>query len=139
MTFAEKIKKERKKLQMTQADFAKHIGVSYRMLQNYELGKNHPRTRDVYQKIATALNVDVNYLLTEDEDFVLRIGEEYSPRGKKGAERVLADVNALFAGGEMADEDIDTFMQAVQQAYWEVKKINKEKYTPKKYRKEDNE
>ena len=51
---------------------------------------------------------------------------------------VLADVNALFAGGEMADEDLDVFMQAVQQAYWEVKKINKEKYTPKKHRKENN-
>lgn len=139
MTFADKIKKERAKLQMTQADFAKHIGVSYRMLQNYELGKNHPRTREVYQKIATALNLDINYLLTENEDFVLSIGEEYGSRGKKGAERVLADVNALFAGGEMAEEDLDVFMQAVQQAYWEVKKINKEKYTPKKHRKEDND
>lgn len=138
MTFAEKIKNERKKLQMTQADFAKHIGVSCRMLQNYELGKNHPRTREVYQKIATALNIDVNYLLTENEEFVLRIGEEYGSRSKKGAERVLADVNALFAGGEMAEEDMDIFMQAVQEAYWKVKKINKEKYSPKKYHKDDS-
>lgn len=137
MTFAEKIKNERTKLHMTQADFAKHIGVSYRMLQNYESGKNRPRTREVYQKIADALGLNVNYLLTENEEFVLNIGAEYGSRGKKGAERVLADVNALFSGGEMADEDLDVFMQAVQQAYWEVKKINKEKYTPKKYRKDD--
>lgn len=137
MTFAEKIKNERTKLHMTQADFAKHIGVSYRMLQNYESGKNRPRTREVYQKIADALGLNVNYLLTENEEFVLNIGAEYGSRSKKGAERVLADVNALFSGGEMADEDLDVFMQAVQQAYWEVKKINKEKYTPKKYRKDD--
>ncbi len=139
MTFADKLKKERTKLQMTQSDFARHIGISYRMLQNYELGKNHPRTREVYQKIANALGLDVNYLLTENEEFVLDIGSEYGSRGAKGAERVLADVNALFAGGEMADEDLDVFMQAVQEAYWKVKKINKEKYTPKKYHKENND
>ena len=56
-----------------------------------------------------------------------------------GRDSVNAEVPASLAGGEMADEDLDTFMQAVQQAYWEVKKINREKYTPKKYRKEDND
>jgi len=139
MTFADKIKKERAKLQMTQADFAKHIGVSHRSLQNYELGINHPRSREAYQKIATALGLDVNYLLTENEEFVLGIAEQYGSRGAQGATKVLSDVKALFAGGEMAEEDMDVFMKAVQDAYWEVKKINKEKYTPKKYRKEDND
>ena len=139
MAFADIMKKERAKLQMTQADFAKYIGVSHRSLQNYELGLNHPRSRDAYQKIADALNLDVNYLLTENEEFILGIGAEFGPRGAKGAERVLADVNALFAGGEMAEEDLDVFMQAVQDAYWKVKKINIEKYTPKKYQKKDND
>ena len=139
MTFADKIKKERAKLQMTQADFAKHIGVSHRSLQNYELGINHPRSREAYQKIATALGLDVNYLLTENEEFVLGIAEQYGSRSAQGATKVLSDVKALFAGGEMAEEDMDVFMKAVQDAYWEVKKINKEKYTPKKYRKEDND
>ena len=139
MTFADKIKKERAKLQMTQADFAKHIGVSHRSLQNYELGINHPRSREAYQKIATALGLDVNYLLTENEEFVLGIAEQYGSRGAQGATKVLSDVKALFAGGEMAEEDMDVFMKAVQDAYWEVKKINKEKYTPKKYHKEDND
>lgn len=139
MTFADKIKKERAKLQMTQADFAKHIGVSHRSLQNYELGINHPRSREAYQKIATALGLDVNYLLTENEEFVLGIAEQYGSRGAQGATKVLSDVKALFAGGEMAEEDMDVFMKAVQDAYWEVKKINKEKYTPKKYQKKDND
>ena len=139
MAFADIMKKERAKLQMTQADFAKYIGVSHRSLQNYELGLNHPRSRDAYQKIADALNLDVNYLLTENEEFILGIGAECGPRGAKGAERVLADVTALFAGVEMEEEDLDVFMQAVQDAYWKVKKINKEKYTPKKYQKKDND
>ena len=139
MTFADKLKKERAKLQMNQVEFADHIGISYRMLQNYELGKNHPRTRDVYQKIATALGLDVNYLLTENEEFVMGIAEQYGARGAQGATKVLSDVKALFAGGEMAEEDMDVFMKAVQDAYWEVKKINKEKYNPKKNQKKDND
>ena len=140
MAFADIMKKERAKLQMTQADLCKiYRGFLIVVLQNYELGLNHPRSRDAYQKIADALNLDVNYLLTENEEFILGIGAEFGPRGAKGAERVLADVNALFAGGEMAEEDLDVFMQAVQDAYWKVKKINKEKYTPKKYQKKDND
>ena len=139
MAFADIMKKERAKLQMTQADFAKYIGVSHRSLQNYELGINHPRSREAYQKIADALGLDVNYLLTENEEFVLGIAEQYGSRGAQGATKVLSDVKALFAGGEMAEEDMDVFMKAVQDAYWEVKKINKEKYTPKKYQKKDND
>ena len=67
------------------------------------------------------------------------IAEQYGTRGAQGANRVLSDEKALFAGGEMAEEDMDVFMKAVQDAYWEVKKINKEKYTPKKYQKKDND
>ena len=139
MTFGEKIHLERTKRGMNQKEFGQLIGVSTRIVSLYETNKSYPRTREDYTRIATALNLNVNYLLTESEEFVMDIGAEYGPRGAKGAERVLADVNALFAGGEMADEDLDVFMQAVQQAYWEVKKINKEKYTPKKHRKENND
>ena len=47
--------------------------------------------------------------------------------------------DALDQHAESDTEDMDVFMKAVQDAYWEVKKINKEKYTPKKYRKDDND
>lgn len=35
----------------------------------------------------------------------------------------------------MAEEDMDALMLAVQEAYVEAKKKNREKFTPKKYRK----
>ena len=139
MTFGEKIHVERTKRGMNQKEFGQLIGVSTRIVSLYETNKSYPRTREDYARIATTLNLDVNYLLTENEEFVMGVGAEYGPQGAKGAERVLADVNALFAGGEMADEDLDTFMEAVQKAYWEVKKINKEKYSSKKNTKENND
>ena len=46
----------------------------------------------------------------------------------------MAEVTGLFAGGELADEDLDEMMKGIQEAYWIAKEKNK-KYTPKKYRK----
>jgi thioredoxin reductase len=49
---------------------------------------------------------------------------------------LLAEVTGLFAGGEMADEDMREMVDAIQEAYLIAKKNNK-KYTPKKYRKDE--
>lgn len=57
---------------------------------------------------------------------MISANEKYGPRGKKGAETVLTEVRSLFAGGEMSEEDMDTFMQAIQDAYWKVKAENRE-------------
>ena len=56
-------------------------------------------------------------------------------KGAKDAEELVAGVSALFAGGELSENDKDAVMSALQDAYWMAKERNKEKYTPKKYRK----
>lgn len=134
MTFGEKIKAERKKLGLTQIELGERIGVTNRVITSYENGKSFPRTREAYKKIADALNVNVNYLLSDDDAFVMEAEEQFGYRGKKGAEKLLAEVTGLFAGGEMAEEDMDELMLGIQEAYVEAKKRNK-KYTPKKYQK----
>ena len=45
------------------------------------------------------------------------------------------EVSGLFAGGNIADEDLDVMMKALQDAYWIAKEKNK-KFTPKKYRRD---
>ena len=134
MTFGEKIKAERKKLGLTQIELGERIGVTNRVITSYENGKSYPRTREAYKKIADALGVNVNYLLSDDDAFVMEAKEQFGYRGKKGAEKLLAEVTGLFAGGEMAEEDMDELMLGIQEAYVEAKKRNK-KYTPKKYQK----
>ena len=131
MTFGEKIKAERKKLGLTQIELGERIGVTNRVITSYENGKSFPRTREAYKKIADALNVNVNYLLSDDDAFVMEAEEQFGYRGKKGAEKLLAEVTGLFAGGEMAEEDMDELMLGIQEAYVKAKKRNK-KYTPKK-------
>ena len=63
---------------------------------------------------------------------------ELRPAGAKGAKQAQAlvdEVSGLFAGGNIADEDLDVMMKALQDAYWIAKEKNK-KFTPKKYRKD---
>lgn len=134
MKLSEKIRKLRTEKGVTQTQLAEAIGVSMRMVQEYETNGRYPRNRETYKRMADYFGVDLNYLLTEEEEFTAAAAEKYGYRGAKQAEQVLEQVRGLFAGGEMEDEDKDIMMKAIQDAYWESKEINK-KYTPKKHRK----
>ena len=139
MTFGEKIKAQRKKLHMTQDDLARAAGVSRRTVTSWETDQTLPRTRKVYDKLARILNVPVSYLLNDDEAFIADTRERFGYPEKKDAEKLSRELSALFSGGDMAEEDMDALMFAVQQAYVDAKRKNKEKYTPKKYRKNAGE
>ena len=132
MTFGEKVKRARRNLNLSQEELAAKVSVSRRTVTAWETDKALPRTRKVYETLADVLNVTTSYLINEDEAFVIDAGEQFGYRGKKGAERLMNEITGLFAGGEMAEEDMDALMFAVQQAYVDAKRENK-KYTPKKY------
>lgn len=115
---------------------AKKIGVTRRVISSYENDSSRPRGTERYKKLAEALGVNINYLLSEDEAFIADVEDNYGHRGAKQAKELLAEVTGLFAGGEMADEDMREMVDAIQEAYLIAKKNNK-KYTPKKYRKDE--
>lgn len=138
MTFGEKVKTQRKNLELTQDALAERVGVTRRVITSYENDRSRPRGTAAYQRLADALEVNINYLLSEDEAFIADAEEQFGYRGKKGAEKLLGEVTGLFAGGEMAEEDMDELMLAIQEAYIDAKKRNK-KYTPKKYRKTETD
>ena len=132
MKFSDKVRELRVKAGMTQQDFASAIGVSLRTVTNYETGDRYPKKREMYAKMAEVLGTDINYLLTENEEFIAKASDLYGDRGAKQAQEILSQVNGLFAGGEMAEEDMDEMMLAIQEAYWLAKKKNR-KYMPKKF------
>ena len=136
MTFGEKVKNERNRLGLNQDELAKKIGVTRRVISSYENDSSRPRGTERYKKLAEALGVNINYLLSEDEAFIADVEDNYGHRGAKQAKELLAEVTGLFAGGEMADEDMREMYDAIQEAYLIAKKNNK-KYTPKKYRKDE--
>ena len=134
MTFAEKFKKERVKKELTQQQVADSLGITRKMITLYEKGTSLPRTREAYKKIADFFCVDLNYLLTEDENFVVLATEKYGARGKKQAQDLVDGISGLFAGGTLSEQDKDAVMKALQDIYWDSKARNVEKYTPKKYK-----
>lgn len=136
MTFGEKVNNERNRLGLNQDELAKKIGVTRRVISSYENDSSRPRGTERYKKLAEALGVNINYLLSEDEAFIADVEDNYGHRGAKQAKELLAEVTGLFAGGEMADEDMREMVDAIQEAYLIAKKNNK-KYTPKKYRKDE--
>ena len=136
MTFGEKVKNERNRLGLNQDELAKKIGVTRRVISSYENDSSRPRGTERYKKLAEALGVNINYLLSDDEAFIADVEDNYGHRGAKQAKELLAEVTGLFAGGEMADEDMREMVDAIQEAYLIAKKNNK-KYTPKKYRKDE--
>ena len=134
MTFAEKFRDQRKKKGLTQQQAADGIGVNRRMITRYEHGTSFPRTRADYKKIADFFGVDVNYMMTDSEEFAARAGEQYGSRGMQQARELISGVSGLFAGGSLSEQDKDAVMKALQDIYWESKARNAEKYTPAKYK-----
>ena len=121
MKFGEKVRAARLAAKYSQRQLADMTGIALRTIQNYESGERLPKQKENYQLLATALNVDV------------KATEKYGARGNAQAERLVKEVSGLYAGGELAEEDMDAMMKAIQEAYWIAKEKNR-KYVPKKYR-----
>ena len=135
MNFSEKIKNARLAKGLSQNELAKETGISYRTVQNYEMGVRLPKKRETYTKLAAALGISEEVLLDDNASFVIRANEQYGNRAAKQAWDMVADIGSMWAGGEMEEEDMDSIMRALQDAYWEAKKNNR-KYVNRRYRKE---
>ena len=132
MTFGEKIRNLRKSKNMNQTQLANSIGVSLRTIRGWEAEGRYPKQHDLYQKLADTLGCDVSYLMTEEESFITEAAEQYGSRGARQAQQILERAAAMFAGGELTDEDKTAFMDEIQTLYLDSKKRAK-KFTPKKY------
>lgn len=136
MTFGEKIKTLRKSKGMSQSDLANAIGVTHRTIRGWEAEGRYPKQHDLYQKMADVFQCDVSYLMSENEAFITEASEQFGNRGAKQAQQILEQAAAMFAGGELTDEDKTAFMDEIQSLYLDSKKRAK-KFTPKKYLKEE--
>lgn len=109
MNFGEKLKDLRTQKGWSQEELAKQMGVTRRTIGGYEAGTTYPRTRDMYAKLAELLETDVNYLMTENEEFMTEVGSFYGRRGQAQASEILSQTRELFAGGSLSEEDQKAF------------------------------
>lgn len=136
MNFAEKVKQLRTARGWSQEELGQKLGKSKRTIISYEKGDSYPRTREVYAKLAEILEVDVNYLLTEEAEFLTDVGEAYGRRGQLQAESILSQTRELFAGGALSERDEIAFLTEMQKIFLDSKQTARAKFTPKKYRKD---
>ncbi len=138
MEFGDRLQKARRDAGMTQAKLAKTVGVSTRSIQAYELNRSVPRSYEMYLKLANALSVTPEYLSAigekeiDTESFLETAQAKYGKHGKAQAKAILEQASALFAGGELTEEDELIFMHEMQELYFQAK-VAAKKYTPKKY------
>ncbi|MBR2474703.1 MAG: helix-turn-helix transcriptional regulator [Clostridia bacterium] len=134
MEFKDRLKARRHMLGISQEELAKKSGVTGRTIQNYELGTRKPQNIETAQKLALALDTTVEYLLGNDGLLVAEAYERGGARSARDINALVSEISGLFAGGEIAEDEKDGIMAALNQAYWMAKEKNK-KYTPSKYKK----
>ncbi|MDR1605305.1 MAG: helix-turn-helix domain-containing protein [Gracilibacteraceae bacterium] len=142
-SFAEKVKLSRELIGMSQKEVAEKISVSIKSISAYERGLSEPRGTTLH-KLARALNISVDYLMNDDvtdprqgiekDPYVEQTREMYGNRAAREAEKLLEGNLALFAGGQLDQEELDSFFEAVTEAYWAAKREAKKTYGRKKPR-----
>ena len=124
--FSEKVKEARNELGLSQTQLGEAAGVSLRTILSYEKGEKFPRPATML-KLAKALKVSVKFLSDvecmnpvediEKDGYIEEARERYGAKGARDVEQLLADNAALFAGGELSQDQKDAFFEAVMKAY----------------------
>ena len=120
---------------------AKDTGVTTATLTSWKQGKYTPKPEKM-QKIADYFGVSLSYLMTGKED-PSKKEPQLKPKDERDIKNILANTEQLlkqdglmFDGDPASPEAIESILSAMQIGMEMAKKKNKEKYTPKKYKKD---
>ena len=105
-----------------------------------KLGKSNPNQKTL-QKMSDYFGVSVGYLMYGEDESEKELS--LKPKDQKDINEILANTEQLlkqdglmFDGDPASPEAIDSILSAMQVGMEMAKKKNKEKYTPKKYKKD---
>lgn len=139
MTFSDKIKRSREVAGLTQEELAALVGVSRRTITAYEC-TNAVARRSTVTKLAGALKVSVRFLTDdactdpladiEKDAHVEEARRLYGSAGARDVDALLNENAALFAGGELSQEEKDAFFEAIMRAYVACKDEARRKFGP---------
>ena len=120
---------------------AKETGVTQSTLSDWKRGRSTPKSENM-KKLADYFGVSIDYLMTGKEDLQEK-EPQLKPKDERGIKTILANTEQLlkqdglmFDGDPASPEAIESILSAMQIGMEMAKKKNKEKYTPKKYKKE---
>ena len=143
MNIGHRIKSLSKYQGLTQKELAEKVHKSPQVISNWERGYTPNITNEDIVNLATALNVKVSDIVSSSNDDTRADLPPLTPRDErdiaKDLEKMLAelDTSAAFGGNLTPDgEDLELLKSSLTQAMTLAKRVAKQKFTPKKYRKE---
>lgn len=113
MLFGDQLKVLRQRAGLSQKELAGKAGLSVRSIQNYESNSRHPKDVAILNRLAGGLGAGVSELMPSG-DYTLR-----------GVDTLVSELQALFAGGELGDEDKEAVFRAISDAYLDAKEKNR--------------
>ena len=117
MTFAEKIHTLRISKKLSQTDLAKKLNVSRRTVYSWENEGRLPQKHSLYEAIASILDCPAEYLFSDSPGIVSDVYEKYGKNGSQTARHLLLDVQSYFASSFIKQEEKDSLMFAIHEAY----------------------
>ena len=131
------------KYKVTAYKVSKETGVTQSTLSDWKRGRSTPKT-DNMKKIADYFGISIDYLMTgkeepekKESELTARDARDISKDLKRIMEKLSSKEDGLasFDGEELDPEAAELFKDELEIALRRLKLINKEKYTPKKYKK----
>ncbi|KDE46316.1 XRE family transcriptional regulator [Geobacillus sp. CAMR12739] len=149
MSFPQRLRMLRKAKGLTQEELGRKVNVTKVSISGYESGNRTP-DMDTLKALADALDVSIDYLLgrdnTQPTDTKLPELTEKDERDiQKELEKIINGLKtgsgfAAFGGmdiDELDEEDRELLIASLENSLRLAKRIAKQKFTPKKYRKEE--
>lgn len=145
-TLSERIKERRLLLGYNQPELAAIMNVSKQTVSNWENGNRTPDA-ETLSKLSDLFSVSVDFLLGKTDiaapPSVDELEQELTKKDEKDIEKTLNKTlemlekqEGLMLSGELIDEDdFELIKAAIQNGLEYAKKVNKKKFTPKKFKK----
>ena len=110
------------------AELSRRASMSDRAIRYIEAGEREPSV-DAIQKIAAALGVTTDYFMDDatfqkelsDDQFYADVRKKYGSRGVAQAKKIKEQTSALFAGGELFEEDQADFIKEMEALFLDAK------------------
>ena len=142
-TLGNRLKSLRQEKGLTQKEVAKLIGTTDVSIGRYEMDARVPKA-DILNSLAKLYDVEIDYLLTgkQTKEYESALNNRDKKDIEKDLKVIMDDFKsgeagpAFYDGIELDDDDLEKLEIAMRTALEIAKVKNKEKYTPKKYKKD---
>lgn len=122
------------------SDVVKATGITKSTFSDWKSGRSNPKN-DKLQKIANFFDVSIDYLMTGEDSAKVELSAKDERDIAKDLNNIMKKLQsgengpASYDGEELSPEAMELFREELEIALKRLKIVNKEKYTPNKYKK----